>query len=244
MAGILEIENVYTAYDKADVLQGISLKVEPGRITCLLGSNGSGKTTLVRSILGLTPSRAGRIVFDGSDITQLPTHRIIAAGIACIPEGRKVFPKLDGRGKSAGRRLPGALGQGERGAAWRDLPDFPAACRAADAARRHDVGRRTGDGIDRARPDVRAQAASDRRAFARPFAAPGEGEFQHHPRHQRAGNYGSFGRAKRASDARYFAPRLRSVERRVSASGTPAGTRPARTCAMPISGKPCSLQLN
>jgi branched-chain amino acid transport system ATP-binding protein len=94
MAGILEIENVYTAYDKADVLQGISLKVAPGRITCLLGSNGSGKTTLVRSILGLTPPRAGRIVFDGFDITQLPTHRIVAAGIACIPEGRKVFPKL------------------------------------------------------------------------------------------------------------------------------------------------------
>jgi branched-chain amino acid transport system ATP-binding protein len=94
MAGILEIENVYTAYDKADVLQGISLKVEPGQITCLLGSNGSGKTTLVRSILGLTPPRAGRIVFNGSDITQLPTHKIIAAGIACIPEGRKVFPKL------------------------------------------------------------------------------------------------------------------------------------------------------
>jgi branched-chain amino acid transport system ATP-binding protein len=63
MSGTLEIENVFTAYDKADVLQGVSLKVEPGRITCLLGSNGSGKTTLVRSI-------------------------------ACIPEGRKVFPKL------------------------------------------------------------------------------------------------------------------------------------------------------
>jgi len=94
MAGILEIENVYTAYDKADVLQGISLKVEPGHITCLLGSNGSGKTTLVRSILGLTPPRAGRIVFNGSDITQMPTHKIVAAGIACIPEGRKVFPKL------------------------------------------------------------------------------------------------------------------------------------------------------
>jgi branched-chain amino acid transport system ATP-binding protein len=94
MAGSLEIEGVYTAYDKADVLQGVSLKVEAERITCLLGSNGSGKTTLVRSILGLTPPRAGRIVFDGSDITQLPTHRIIAAGIACIPEGRKVFPKL------------------------------------------------------------------------------------------------------------------------------------------------------
>jgi branched-chain amino acid transport system ATP-binding protein len=94
MSGTLEIQSVYTAYDKADVLQGVSLKVEAGTITCLLGSNGSGKTTLVRSILGLTPPRAGRIVFDGTDITHLPTHRIIAAGIACIPEGRKVFPKL------------------------------------------------------------------------------------------------------------------------------------------------------
>jgi branched-chain amino acid transport system ATP-binding protein len=76
------------------VLQGVSLAVKSGSITCLLGSNGSGKTTLVRSILGLTPARAGRIVFDGTDITRLATHRIIAAGIACIPEGRKVFPKL------------------------------------------------------------------------------------------------------------------------------------------------------
>ena len=94
MTGILEIEEVYTAYDKADVLQGVSLTVETGRITCLLGSNGSGKTTLVRSILGLTPARAGRIVFNNIDITRLPTHKIVAAGIACIPEGRKVFPKL------------------------------------------------------------------------------------------------------------------------------------------------------
>jgi branched-chain amino acid transport system ATP-binding protein len=94
MAAMLEIEGVTTAYDKADVLQGVSLSVETGRITCLLGSNGSGKTTLVRSILGLTPARSGRIVFNGIDITRLPTHKIIAAGIACIPEGRKVFPKL------------------------------------------------------------------------------------------------------------------------------------------------------
>ena len=94
MTGRLEIEGVYTAYDKADVLEGISLKVEPGRITCLLGSNGSGKTTLIRSILGLTPARAGHIAFNGQDITALPTHKVIAAGVACIPEGRKVFPKL------------------------------------------------------------------------------------------------------------------------------------------------------
>jgi branched-chain amino acid transport system ATP-binding protein len=95
MTGRLEIENIYTAYDKADVLDGVSLKIEPGSITCLLGSNGSGKTTLIRSILGLTPPRSGRIMFEGTDITKLPTHKVIASGIACIPEGRKVFPKLN-----------------------------------------------------------------------------------------------------------------------------------------------------
>jgi branched-chain amino acid transport system ATP-binding protein len=94
MTGRLDVENVTTAYDKADVLEGVSLTIEPERITCLLGSNGSGKTTLIRSILGLTPPRSGRIVLDGADITALPTHEVIAAGIACIPEGRKVFPKL------------------------------------------------------------------------------------------------------------------------------------------------------
>jgi branched-chain amino acid transport system ATP-binding protein len=94
MAGRLEIQAVSTAYDKADVLENVSLTVESGRITCLLGSNGSGKTTLIRSILGLTPPRAGTITLDGAEISGLPTHKVIAAGIACIPEGRKVFPKL------------------------------------------------------------------------------------------------------------------------------------------------------
>src|SRR6476469_766561 len=94
MSARLDIENVTSAYDKADVLEGVTLAIEPGRITCLLGSNGSGKSTLIRSILGLTPPRKGKITFDGSDITRLPTHKVIAAGIACIPEGRKVFAKL------------------------------------------------------------------------------------------------------------------------------------------------------
>ena len=93
MSGRLEIEGLVTAYDRANVLEGVSLTIEPGRITCLLGSNGSGKTTLIRSILGLTPPRGGRNVFNGTDITGLATHKVIGAGIACIPEGRKVFPK-------------------------------------------------------------------------------------------------------------------------------------------------------
>jgi branched-chain amino acid transport system ATP-binding protein len=94
MVARLIVERISTAYDRADVLQGVSLGVEPGTITCLLGSNGAGKTTLIRSILGLTRPHAGRIIFEGEDLSGLPTHRVIAAGIACIPEGRKVFPRL------------------------------------------------------------------------------------------------------------------------------------------------------
>jgi len=94
MSGKLVIENVYSGYDKADVLEGVSLTIEPGKVTCLLGSNGSGKTTLIRAILGLTPARAGRIMFDGMDIAALPTHKVVAVGISCIPEGRRVFPKF------------------------------------------------------------------------------------------------------------------------------------------------------
>jgi branched-chain amino acid transport system ATP-binding protein len=92
-AGLI-VEGISTAYDRVDVLREVSLTVEPGTITCLLGSNGAGKTTLIRSILGLTPPHAGKIAFEGGDLTNLPTHKVIAAGIACIPEGRKVFPKL------------------------------------------------------------------------------------------------------------------------------------------------------
>ena len=91
---MLAIESISVAYDRADVLQDVSLHVEPGRITCILGSNGSGKSTLIRAILGLTPARKGRILFDGADIVRLPTHAIVARGIACIPEGRRIFPKL------------------------------------------------------------------------------------------------------------------------------------------------------
>ncbi|HYZ87813.1 MAG TPA: ABC transporter ATP-binding protein [Myxococcales bacterium] len=93
MAEALRIEGLFTAYERADVLEDVNVSVERGSITCLLGSNGSGKTTLIRSILGLTPSRRGRILFGDRDLSRLPTHRIVALGIAAIPEGRKVFPR-------------------------------------------------------------------------------------------------------------------------------------------------------
>jgi branched-chain amino acid transport system ATP-binding protein len=90
----LYIEKIYVAYDKADVLSDVSMEIHPGRVTCLLGGNGAGKSTLIRAVLGLTPPRLGSISFDGMDITGEAPHRIVARGIACIPEGRRIFPKM------------------------------------------------------------------------------------------------------------------------------------------------------
>ena len=91
---LLEIEHIYTAYDRIDVLEDVSIQVERGQITCILGANGAGKSTLIRSILGLTPANRGKVIFNDVDITHLPTHRIIERGIACVPEGRRVFPRM------------------------------------------------------------------------------------------------------------------------------------------------------
>jgi branched-chain amino acid transport system ATP-binding protein len=94
MSALLAIDGVTSGYDKADVLHGVSLEVAQGSITCLLGANGAGKTTLVRTILGLTPARGGSIRFAEEEISGRATHRVIATGIACIPEGRRMFSKL------------------------------------------------------------------------------------------------------------------------------------------------------
>jgi branched-chain amino acid transport system ATP-binding protein len=90
----LVVQDLYTAYDRADVLSGVSVTARSGQITCILGANGAGKTTLIRSVLGLTRPRAGSIRFDGQELVGQPTYAVVALGIACIPEGRKVFPRL------------------------------------------------------------------------------------------------------------------------------------------------------
>lgn len=90
----LEIRDLVVGYDRADVLSGVSMTARPGEITCLLGANGSGKSTLARAILGLTPPRGGSIRLGDTDITGLPTHRVVGLGIGAIPEGRRVFPRM------------------------------------------------------------------------------------------------------------------------------------------------------
>ena len=94
MSDLLTVQGIHTAYDRIDVLHGMSLTVAKGTITCILGANGAGKSTLIRSILGLTPAHTGSIHFEAQPISGLSTHRVIGRGIACIPEGRKVFPKM------------------------------------------------------------------------------------------------------------------------------------------------------
>src|SRR5207253_4410845 len=101
MAALLRIEGISVGYDRADVLRDVSLAVEAGSITCILGSNGSGKSTLIRAILGLTPPRRGRIVLDGADIAGLPTHAIVARGVAASPRAAACFRSSRWRRTSA-----------------------------------------------------------------------------------------------------------------------------------------------
>jgi branched-chain amino acid transport system ATP-binding protein len=90
----LMVNGLTTGYDKVNVLHDVSIDVAPGKITCILGANGAGKSTLIRSILGLTPPRQGEIRWEGRNLAGQKTHAIIASGISCIPEGRKVFPRM------------------------------------------------------------------------------------------------------------------------------------------------------
>ncbi len=91
---MLTVERIETFYGASQALFGVSLEVQEGEVVTLLGRNGMGKSTTVRSIMGLTPVRAGRIVFDGTDIQRLPSHVIARMGIGLVPEGRQIFPNL------------------------------------------------------------------------------------------------------------------------------------------------------
>jgi branched-chain amino acid transport system ATP-binding protein len=93
----LEVEGVHTYYGESHVLQGISLRVDRGEVLAILGRNGMGKTTLIRTIVGFTPPREGRVIYEGTEITRLPPFRMVALGMALVPQGRRVFPSLSVR---------------------------------------------------------------------------------------------------------------------------------------------------
>ncbi|GFP28737.1 branched-chain amino acid transport system ATP-binding protein [Candidatus Hakubella thermalkaliphila] len=91
---LLIVKDVHTFYGSSEVLRGVSLEVQQGRIVCLLGRNGMGKSTLLRSIVGLTPPKQGAITFNGKRIESLKPDRIFDLGIGYVPQGRRVFPYL------------------------------------------------------------------------------------------------------------------------------------------------------
>jgi branched-chain amino acid transport system ATP-binding protein len=91
---MLELSAVCTFYDLKQALFGMELSLAAGEAVTLMGRNGMGKTTTVHSIMGFTPARSGRILFEGHDITRQPPHQIARAGIGLVPEGRQIFPNL------------------------------------------------------------------------------------------------------------------------------------------------------
>ena len=94
---MLEVSDIATAYGKIEALKGVSLRAEKGSITCLLGPNGAGKTTLMYTIAGILKPRRGSIRLAGAEIGGLPSARIVAQGLALVPENRLVFPQMSVR---------------------------------------------------------------------------------------------------------------------------------------------------
>jgi branched-chain amino acid transport system ATP-binding protein len=91
---LLEIQNVSSGYGEVQILWDVSLDLERGRLTALVGSNGVGKTTLLRTVMGLIKASQGSIIFDGRDVTRTSPHGKAAQGIVLVPEGRQLFPSM------------------------------------------------------------------------------------------------------------------------------------------------------
>ncbi|MBE3574176.1 MAG: ABC transporter ATP-binding protein [Firmicutes bacterium] len=91
---MLQVEDLHVHYGGIHALQGVHLEVPDGSIVTLIGANGAGKSTTLRAVTGLVRPRQGRIRLQGREITRLPAHKIVAAGVAMVPEGRRIFPNL------------------------------------------------------------------------------------------------------------------------------------------------------
>jgi branched-chain amino acid transport system ATP-binding protein len=110
---MLEVKEIHTFYGLSHILFGVSLKVDPQQVVCLLGRNGAGKTTTLKSILGLTPPKEGRIRFKEEDITGKEPYVLVRKGIGYVPDDRRIFADL-----SAGENLEIAARKAGEGVGW------------------------------------------------------------------------------------------------------------------------------
>jgi branched-chain amino acid transport system ATP-binding protein len=94
MSALLRVDHIDVSYGDLAAVRGASLEIQPGEVVALIGSNGAGKTTTLRAICGLLPLRGGRVEFEGERIDGLSPSRVVARGIAHVPEGRQLFPSL------------------------------------------------------------------------------------------------------------------------------------------------------
>ncbi len=91
---MLSVDRLNQYYGGSHILRDVTFEVAPGQVTALLGRNGVGKTTLLKTLMGLLPAASGRLVFQGREITSLPSHQRVRAGIGYVPQGREIFPRL------------------------------------------------------------------------------------------------------------------------------------------------------
>jgi branched-chain amino acid transport system ATP-binding protein len=114
---LLSVSRLSVAYGGIHAVRELSLEVAPGEMVCLIGANGAGKTTTLKALSGLLPAHGGSVHFDGNSITRLPAHEIARRGLALVPEGRGVFPRMS----VAENLMMGAYARNDRAAIARDL---------------------------------------------------------------------------------------------------------------------------
>lgn len=94
MSTFLNVENIHVYYGAIHAIRGVSFHVNEGEVVTLIGANGAGKSTILKTVSGLLRPKSGTIVFDGTDITQIPPHKLIPMGLAHVPEGRRIFQQM------------------------------------------------------------------------------------------------------------------------------------------------------
>ena len=151
---LLAIRGLRAAYGKIEALKGVDLEVSAGEIVALIGANGAGKSTLMMTVFGRPRARAGKIEYDGQDITGVPTHEIARLRIAQSPEGRRIFPRMSvAENLQMGADATDSSEADRASGLERIFDAVPAAQGTHDPARRNPVGRRAADAGDRPRPD-------------------------------------------------------------------------------------------